>query len=769
MNEWRRLIRDGRWWTVLLIALLVNAFLFYHEQENKYGKLTGFIEANTPQLMAEIQDQITEYGKSPLVEGVSRLSEFLSEADKKGEWTLPVLAGSQYVLPYLNYLDSYSHFLDQIQSNADVLTTLSVFGGDTSSFSYRNIRKTAADYSALSGTVVSSTMPYGVEAVMSWHVADMLILAVVLSLCLLTLEDRRRGLWPMMHAARHGVLRLALTRMTVYMVITFLSCFLLYGSTWMMACRFFGTPDYTVAVQSVPALKQMTLPLTLGSFLQRFLLFKTGGMLLIGLLCWFILTRSSTVTNALLIVAAIGTMEYALFSFLPQQSAFNFFKYVNLMSFVFAEEQYEKYLNFNLFGYPVNCCQLLEVFLPLFSLAAFTLQLRRLASYMELRSWAFITRVTDTCFILWDRFVALFMGISRECCKNSLIRGNLFVFLVYFLVVLRMFPVEEFSMPWSPSTEDYYRSVFEGPLTDHNVAAIAEERMVLEKEREAFEALTADHEAGKVTDYEYAVGTALAENTRVKSEALAEVERSANRALSLEKNYGYRAWVLNERYLERLFEDTVRARAEGMPALLLLIITAGTVLAFERESGMKASVRGTARGRGRYIFHQQLLLAFSCLLAAIVLYVTEYYHLTKIYTPSGLEAPVQMTILFERCEWPVSIREMLGIVFGLRYLTIWFAGEMAFWISGLVKNRKSAVVCGTLVIVLPTALWTMDVPFFEYVSFGRILQPVWLLNAWYHDLGWFYLLYGGLLCLGVIMVVLAGRRWCRTPERLERE
>ena len=766
MSEYRRLWLGGRFGLLLLLALLLNAFLFLRTQEREYGTVAGYAGASSQELQEEVGRQFAVYGQRPYADGLAACRAFSESEKAGGDWTLPVYAAEEYVLPYLNYLAEYPSYLARVQENAKVIASLPVFGGDPHSFSSRNIVKTAADYAVLPADAAENAAPFAVEAVLEYHTADVLALLLMLFFALLTLEERKKGLWNLVWTTRFGRGRLAVSRLVSWIAASFLVCAVLYGSTWLLACRYFGTPDLDAGAQSVMSLKQLVLPVTVKGFLLRFAAVKTAGLMLIGLLFWLLMTAASDMAAGMALVGAAAAAEYALFAFLPVQSVFNLFKYGNLMSFLFAEQIYRTYLNYNLFGYPVNNRELLEAVLPVLLVLCAAAEGWLMARKRPEGTGGLMRRLADLWQRAADRTFGRLTGAAAEWGKALFSQGGWWMLPLYVFLVLQIYPVWEKHPMSAESTQDHYLAVFEGPLTEESRQGIADERAAIEAEYAAFEELSAGHDAGTVSEYEYAVALRLLDTTRAKSEALSAVEEMEERALAKEAESGYRAWLFNGRWLEWWYEDTPLSRAQGLLGLLFMALTAGTALAEEAESGMRASLRGSRRGRLRFILRRQGILAAAALFSAAVLYGAEYLFLTKGLVTAGWDAPAQMEGLFRACTWPVTVRGLTLVVFSLQTMVLWSAGQLALFLSGCFGKKRSAAVVSAAALAGPSALWVAGVPLFEKISPARLMQAVPFLRYVWFDKGTVLAAYGGVFVLGAALAILGAWRWCRTPEKL---
>ena len=76
-------------------------------------------------------------------------------------------------LEIIEGLQNYPAYLESIQTNAENMTAVSIWGG-TDTFSYRNIQKTPSAYTALAGTTLVLDTSLGIEDLLSSPLTDFL-------------------------------------------------------------------------------------------------------------------------------------------------------------------------------------------------------------------------------------------------------------------------------------------------------------------------------------------------------------------------------------------------------------------------------------------------------------------------------------------------------------------------------------------------------------------------------------------------------------------
>ncbi len=234
MKELGRILSNRRLIVGLVLILLLNGFLFAREQrENDYGldlelPSSGFIFVEGTFMTTQepvdawaayqrYSEWIDRARKLPLADAVTMLTDekaalsakITGDTDTEDD-RLDYVAVNN-LLAQTDYLTGYGGWLENIQKNKDNLLTFSIFN-NPDSFSGRNIIKTADEFEKLQGVELTLGTDGAVDSFMSFRLTDYLLLLALLLIGLSFLDERKAGLWSVVHAAPNGRLKLAIRR-----------------------------------------------------------------------------------------------------------------------------------------------------------------------------------------------------------------------------------------------------------------------------------------------------------------------------------------------------------------------------------------------------------------------------------------------------------------------------------------------------------------------------------------------------------------------------
>ena len=93
---------------------------------------------------------------------------------------------------------------------------------------------------------------------------------------------------------------------------------------------------------------------TIGGFLLWHLLFRWFGFVFAGMLFWLVLSRIRSLPLGLVTCSAILLLEYHWFTAYDMHDAGYYLASINVFHLLSVEDIAGRYLNYNLFGYPVH-------------------------------------------------------------------------------------------------------------------------------------------------------------------------------------------------------------------------------------------------------------------------------------------------------------------------------------------------------------------------------------------------------------------------------
>ncbi len=304
------------------------------------------------------------------------LLEMKEDADKFNETLWMYVDTLHEVAEDAEYFADYTDYLKKVQKQTEEQSKTSIFG-KKNSFSLRNLQKTAKEFGRLLGLNGSSDPVEvrfgnntGIEKWLDFKLGDYFGLLLLTIFVMAFLEERKKGLWSIVRTAKGGRRMLGIHRVLILLTVSILSVLLLNLLPLTLSCMLQGGhTDLSRPIQSVQSFRTCTVRCTIGGWIALYTGVKILAGLFLGLFVWLIMGSVSNVQLSLAVLLPVLGAEYALFIFLPVQSIFNPFKYLNLFSYVHTSSLYTEYLNINIFGFPIGSRRMMLILLPMLLIA----------------------------------------------------------------------------------------------------------------------------------------------------------------------------------------------------------------------------------------------------------------------------------------------------------------------------------------------------------------------------------------------------------------
>lgn len=819
MAEWKRIIRNRRLCVGLLLIFLLNGFLFVREQvETDFGMdytlpqasisistIGGSYEVaqetvDSHAALTRYLEWLEEYKKLPLAKVIpeletekKRLTDILAISDllkddggismtdsltqyreeqpelveqlEHGEIDLNEVrldyVAVNNLLVQTAYLDGYDDYLNTIQANKDKMLSFSIFN-DTDSFSGRNIILTAEEFQALEGVSLTLGADGAISAFMDFSVTDYLLLAVLMLICISFLDERKKGLWSVVHAAPNGRLRLALRRTGILLGVSVIGVLLLYGSNLLLGFSVYGgVDDLGRAAQSVELLGKMPVVCSVGQFLLMYLLFKIGATFLVALLLWLIFTAVNNVKYTIMAAAGVLVVEYSLYSFLPVQSGFNLLKYFNIFTYISLSDLYTNYLNIDLFGHPVGIRAVSQyACLPLILLLA--------AVCIEIHSYKrpaagkdLLGRFVYSINRIADWFLRRFRLLGMELHKTLFIqKGVLIVALFLYLVSGLSFTV---TIPVTDQTDAaarQYTSELAGAITDDTLRRIEEIQAELDNTLADHDQALLQYESGEMEYPQYDVYAREAEAARIKSNGLSVVRQRVEVLRSLGEEKGFTPWLIEESPYKGTYGDEARSNQNKAALVAMLTITlllAGS-MAYEAQSGMNYLLASTQRGRKSLLRRKIGMAAILTTVVWAVTYGLEFHAFLGICDTSTFAAQIQNLSILQNFPTRCSIVTLLVGLYLFRWLALFACAMLTMLVSSLVKRMETAYIACCALVLLPSVLYLyVGLAPLRYLSLGHAVAAMPILQTG-HSFMSVCITFCLLVCLNVTSVQVLRKR-----------
>lgn len=733
MNELKRILSNRRLCIGLLLILILNGFLFAREQiANDYGlDCTLPLESisisrmdNGYKAVEETVDPKAAYVRyldwlqtvqdMPLSEAITALKQEKELfAEKINAQTVADTDKLDYVaannlLTQVQYLTDYAEWLNTIQQNKDKMLSFSIFN-DLNSFSGRNILKTAEDFEKLQGVDLSLGADGAINALMSFELTDYFLIIILLLFGTAFLDERKKGLWSVVHTAPNGRLRLAIHRMLILFGVSAFGVLLLYGTNLVIGFSLYGgINDLGRAMQSVELLGKLTVPDSLGAFLVHYILLRIAAAFLVSLLLWLLLIAVNNVKYTIIVLAGVLLAEYSLYFFLPVQSVWNGLKYFNLFTYISLSDLYTNYLNIDLFSYPlgirsISQLALLPLCLLLAAVCISTHCRKKPAAGKDLLGCVAygVNSITDR--VLWHlRLFGMELHKTLWIQKGVAITA-LFVYLAFGL----SFAIDIPAAPPAESATRRYTTELAGEITEDTFDRIDSIETELDQTIADYESAKIAYKDGKITQTQLNVYVYNAATAQSNKEGLVKLRSRAKELRDYGTNKGFTPWLFEESPYKGTYGEEAKSTQQNAALVAMLTITlllAGSI-SYETQSGMNYLLASTQRGR-KTLFRRKIgIAALVTTIVWAVTYGLEFHAFLNVCDTGTFVASVQNLSMLKNFPIVCSIGTFLIWVYMFRWMALFACSMLTILISSHMKRLETAYITTCGVILLPSTLY----------------------------------------------------------------
>lgn len=776
MGEWKRVFLDPKRMGLLLVclALCIGMFLLTVPDHSSTGRLSltqagvvnDYVSGLVRQWRGQPFDRVTAaiqeeydtivtfyryiYGHSELFdsedEAYAAIAHIpvLTEAARTGDLAkftsvYRALSGKlEALLSEAEYLAGYGDYLTGIQSQAQIQSQTSIFG-KPGSFSRRNLAKTAEEFGAILGVEVEFGFSLGLTKWLDFEteLGDYFHLLALIIIVMSFLEERRRGLWPVIRTTRGGRRGLGLTRIGILLAGSVLAAVLFSLLPFLLSMFFFGGwEDLGRSLQSVPAFSVCPLRITVAEWLLRFFVLKILSGALIGLALWCVLGSLANTQFSVSVLGVTLTAEFVLYELLPVQSILNVLKYFNIFAYVHTSKLYTEYLNVDLFGFPVGIRAI-----AVFGIAVIGLALALLAVLTQAHR-----RPEGRRDILGRVAAPLERALDVIRTRLSLGGWEGWKLLIFqygaLLLALAILATGQLSFAQASAAPvdrwyDAYLSDMEGPIDGSTDKYIARARERARESDDAAQLLS----------------------------ALDRVEAHVDELRQRAEKGGYDPWIVSDEPYDFVYGESSREtqRLNAAVAVMLVSVLAAPLWAFERQSGVTMLLHSTRRGR-RALFRRKAVVA--ALLAAAVwaaLTLREFRDGFLPFRPDTLSVPVQNLDRLASFPLRVTASQYLALLYAVRLVMLTGVSEAAMCVGFACPSVRTAYVASFGLLGIPALLTALGVEMFKWAS---PVVPVasaeimWSLGSARAAPVFAWIVW---LAVSAVIFAMCGRRWVKSP------
>ncbi len=800
--EWKRIFFHKQFIRFIIVLLLVNSGLFLQEllASNSIQNLLDKKEIRKTGLMQDTEKDIRdallvvtdELSKKRLL--IDLLSydqikngnpEVYKEYGQSGELGLRSknpeisdlydnikdnLIHSQLILEaevlneiqiQFNYIASYPEYLKQISEQAKRMNRVSIFN-QTNSFSQLNIKKTVKDYSRLEEVSLSPGSDKAVTSVVQYKIIHYVLLVFLIGLVYQMLNERKLGLWVLIHTTARGRINLFLKRSGLILTSLGLMTLITYGSLFIISFFLYGGQgDLSRPVQSVELFKDITIKISVQEFIVIYVGTKIVFCFLLALFLWFVLSATNSRIFTMAFMGLFIGVEYIAYRFIPIQSNWNELKYLNIFYSINPTELLTNYRNIYIgkaiIGMLPMTYSFFLVAIIILWIGGLVTEERRYPIRLPHRSDAMIEKIQDK----FHKLTEALSVYGVELYKILIMRKG--VFILAGLLYLLYQGLEKDDLHYN-STDKFMNTFFieMSGVPDEKVAEYMSniEKELMDVEREYKEAIQL-YSNRSISDNEYNNIIMKYHGYESQRQAFLLITEQLSYINRIKLEKGINAWLINPRGYEYLLAEKSYSthRKLATIAIFSLIILLNGIFSEEKRSGAINLIRSAEKGR-TYLFHRKILTSITItILVWIIVYGTELYNAHHFMGLSSLGAPIQSLPFLNTIPVSMSLRAFL---IGLSLLRLLFLLSVSFILCFISLLAENDILPAILILLTPSLLYIIGISPLSHIS---LIVPIGFMEILLGtDTYAEFILSGILLLSGVKCLQATKRKWCNTTR-----
>ncbi|MCD8095959.1 MAG: hypothetical protein LUE12_07525 [Ruminococcus sp.] len=653
----------------------------------------------------DISDMLNEY---PNIDGDELMSEY--ESKSYLVYTDDIFNEQQLMKDVLAEVEScanYTDYLESIDQTAAKMASISLFA-DEDSFSYKNIQKTPDDFIKLKGSMLEVAPSKGVEMATDFLATDLIgfLMIMTISVMILTREKELNQII-LSRTTFKGRKNLGFSKLLVCFSAAFVAVILLYIVNFAVSYFTYGFGDLSRQIQSVYNFNDSNLRLSVLEFFLLFIASKLSVYLLFaGLIFLFSVIFDSAIKVYASLFIAIA-LEAVLYYTIPSASYLCLFKYINILAYANTSDIFSQYLNLNVFSFPIN-------YIPVFIVSIFLLIL--IFSFISIfvfdKKGVIKSKSKRLNFASLNLFKGCSTNLFLQECYKIFIGGKAAFILIIFLaaVIVTYKPMSE---SFSSADEVYYKQymlTLEGEYNQEKQEYINAEAQKFEDAQNAMytQLESADEGIFVMMKYQEILAPQFAfEQVLSHAEYLQTTENGE--------------FVYDSGY-KLLMGDVSASNKDltlALTAMAVLICSLTYVYSVEYQTGANVLLKTSKRGRKTTFFIKLLIGTLIIAVIFILTYAPYFYNVLSTYGTRQIDAPLCSLEAFEN--WSISIKQYLILISVGRFLALFLAMLIIYFLSSKLKSFISTFVAATAILIAPILLSLLGIDFFDYFLLNPLL------------------------------------------------
>lgn len=608
------------------------------------------------------------------------------------------------IFSQISGINTYKDNIEQVIGQANQMSQVGIFA-KKGSYNASNIEKTKKDYTKLLEVTPEIVNEMPIEAWINYSMCQWILLIWAVVFIFFFMEERKKGLWSMIHMTREGRYRLAFKRLCILISGIVIGGILLQGSTWLLAVWLYGACDLTVPIVSITSFKGITSTVSIGTFLLKVAFLRVSAIVCMAVIIWTIFCIIRTQFLAVISVAFIGGVQFLMYHSIGEQSPMEFWKYCNVASCFDINTIVTDYKNVNVFGYAIGreelTCMLIMLVFIVGSVSCIVINgmMKPIGSIMigakiekYLRSIA--SKIASRC-----------NNFGIELYKILFVQKGIVVVIIAFVFIWNI------SKPVVYNYDSFYEyknqiySMLQGEWTEQKEQKLQQIEEEIKTELTKWtkeEQLVGDNKG----EYDAIYIMSKIRQCNLKLSVLNEIREQMDAQKGMDT-----IWLVNPMGYHLIFGDIGYGNS-GMSTFViisvLVILFCGT-MAYEKQSNMVTLLHVQAIPNNYLMKLKKKTMIVCIIMFAVIAYSLEWYQVYKSVGMNYFQANASSIPMFQDSlymkDW--TIFQVLLCIYILRLFLLVVSGFIMLYFGTLFDSVLSAVTMGIIVFIIPSICYLL--------------------------------------------------------------
>lgn len=588
--------------------------------------------------------------------------------------------GAPRRIVFKNYVRSYNDEIGKILERADALKENELFS-DKNSFSYNNIVKTKKDYEPLLNIKLTEYDNRAVEEISNYNYGYVISFVLILFIINMLYRDRDNGMWQLTYAMDKGRFALAVKRVGIVALVSFVVCGILYWSTVIMSLIALGGASKLGApIQNIPQFGKCTLLINMWEYLVLNFVWSFLSIYAFVSITYMLMTIFRNRKNVIVAMTAFVIVEYLLYTTIEYNSVYGIFKQINVINLFRMSDVCMTYRNIGFSTFVVDLRNVVLLIMAVSIIAASALTAAAASHMKPYVKTGIFAKIVQNINEVYQRLLAGAPHILKEIHKNILtskgvwILAGVFFATIYFsttgLMTFSEIETENDSMYLESGGKEY--SYIEEYVDGEKGILLQMEQVMLDVEQK--------YKNSEISFEEYQSKKQYCQLIIASMEGIREPMEKLDYLKELEEETGIKGYMMSDRGYEQIFGKSSLQREIilGIVVLIAVILISFGSVKLEKYSGVGSLANASYSGG----FVNHLWRILSCALVSLIISVITnfivYYNLIKWYGAPYIDAPVQSLTFMRNVPFEITVLQWLALIIGVKLVAVVITSVLSY-------------------------------------------------------------------------------------------